>query len=106
MSTSCVLVRVVKRNDIDDFVLEGVRINMDGYPEYMRNALNEGDWLSANMLDILFNKGEIRFLSSDLDQTQWYGNNQSFSGSSLSEIKREAGADYVYFYHEELKCWI
>ena len=104
MSTSCVLVRVVKAKD--DFVLEGVRVNCDGYPSHMKNVLNNGDWLSLECLDVLFNKGEIRFLSSDLDQSEWYGNDQSFSASYLSELEWEAGADYVYFYHEELKCWI
>ena len=110
MSTSSILVRVVKREDtcsvVDNFVLEGVRVNCDGYPEHMRNVLNNGDWLTPNMLDVLFSKGELRFVSDSLDDTQWYGNDQSFSGLCLSEIKREAGADYVYFYSEELQCWI
>ncbi|MEA3512424.1 MAG: hypothetical protein U9R37_02385 [Campylobacterota bacterium] len=106
MGTSCALVRVVKNHDESDFVLEGVRVNLDGYPEWMRNVLNEGDWLTPNCLDVLFSKGEIRSLSSNLDESEWYGNSQSFGGASLSEIKKEAGADYVYFYYEELKCWI
>ena len=122
MSTSCILVRANKIDEcysvVDNFVLEAVRVNYDGYPEYMLKLLNS-QWKNENeddcVLSTLFDNGEIRALgsydsffpdTSEFGVTQWYGNGQSFSGTSMSKIKQEAGADYIYFYHEELKCWI
>lgn len=105
MATSCILVRSIGEAGTNQTKLEGVRVNFSGYPKHMLGCLSD-NWCDGSAVDELFNCGEISELHENWEDTVLYNNSQNFISDCLSELKRQAGADYIYYYDSALSCWI